>query len=594
MSIKKTIIFLILLLPLNVFALNKAPINITNTSIEELNKYLDEEIITSEDLVRLYLDRIETYKEYNAIISINENAINEAKELDKERQRGNKKSELHGIPIIVKDNIDVKGLPTTAGAKALKDNYPKEDAEVIKKLKAAGAIILAKSNMSEFAFMSSSSRSSYGTVKNAYNLEYSAYGSSGGSAVSVATSLSAAALGTDTNSSVRTPAAANYIVGYRPTYGKFSSKGVLPYDPERDTVGILTKSVKDNLIISNIISNKKIKIKTSSLEGYTFGISTAFLDGNDENSLSENKKTYNEINQLLKSAISKMEASGAKIIYLDSYYGTKENNLVSSSYSGFLFCNSFNEYIKNTTGTIRNFESLVKSSGKITSLDGYIGYCGTKKSLATKNANKQNYKEYITNIYNENKLDAIIYPTTKNKLLKTNESGIVNVSAHAAPTIGFPAISMPLGFDSDGLPYGIEFMGLENSDEKLINIVYNYEQLNVTNSNPTIAPNLYKVDTEVKKLITLYEKTTNKRNTRIIKKWQNKVKDYFKNYNKNKDVVEQAKILNKNYTTSKILSFITQLIKHIILFFLAVILVLIIRIKIRRKLRKKIKNKKNS
>lgn len=587
MYIKKIIIFILLLFPINVFALHKAPIDITNTTIDELNIYLDNGIITSEDLVNLYLDRINTYKDYNAIISINEDAIKEAKELDKERQKGNKRSKLHGIPIIVKDNIDVKDLPTTAGSKSLKDNYPKEDAEVIKKLKKSGAIILAKSNMSEFAFMASSSRSSYGTVKNAYNLDYSAYGSSGGSAVSVATSLSAAALGTDTNSSVRTPAAANYVMGYRPTYGIFSSKGVLPYDPERDTVGILTKTVKDNLLISNIIGNKKNKITNTSLKGYTLGISKTFLMGSNDNNLNENKEIYDEINTMLKEAISKMENDGAKIVYLDSYYNTNEDNIVTSSYSGYLFCNSFNTYIKNTTGKIRNFETLAQSSGKITSLDGYAKSCGTSKSLSEKNRKKNNYKEYISNIYKENNLDAIIYPTTKNKLLKTNESGLINISAHAAPSIGFPAISMPLGFDSDNLPYGIEFMGLESDDEKLLNIVYNYEKLNVKNNNPSISPNLYEIYDEVNKLIKNYQKISNKNNPRIVTKWQTKVEKYFKKYNDNKNVIKDAKELNKKYKITKILSFMIKLLIYILLFILSSIVILLIRKKIRRIIKKK-------
>ena len=131
---KKIFILFLMLIPFNVFALTKAPIDITNETVTSLSKALNEEIITSEKLINIYLERIKKYNDqYNALITINENAINEAKELDKERQNGNIKSSIHGIPIIVKDNIDVLGTATTDGSKALSDNYPNEDELINKK-----------------------------------------------------------------------------------------------------------------------------------------------------------------------------------------------------------------------------------------------------------------------------------------------------------------------------------------------------------------------------------------------------------------------------------------------------------------------------
>ena len=371
-------------------------------------------------------------------------------------------------------------MPTTAGAKALAENYPNEDAEVIKKLKEAGAIILAKANMSEFAFLASSSRSTYGTVKNAYNIDYSAYGSSGGSSVSVAISLSAAALGTDTNSSVRVPASAANIVGYRPTLGLISRSGVLPYDPERDTVGLLTKNINDSIILTNIIMgyddkdvksiNQKyhdFKSTYTSLSGITIGVPTDFLNGSNNNKLKENMETYEDVYNLMLTALSNIEKSGAKIVYVDHYYTYTEDYLVANSYSGYLMCDSFNEYIKNTSGPIKTFQELATSSGKLNSLDNYFSFCKTTKTLDEKNKLKLSYEEYLTKIYNDNNLDVIVYPTTKNKLLKVGSSGLINLSAHAASTVGFPAISMPLGFDSDNLPYGMEIMGQKGKEKTI-------------------------------------------------------------------------------------------------------------------------------
>ena len=507
MPIKKLIVFLLLLLiPINVFALNKAPIDITTMDITEISKALDEGILTSEELVNLYLDRINSYNSnYNAIITINNKAIDEAKALDKERSGGKVRSILHGIPIIVKDNIDVYGLPTTAGASALADNYPKANAFVIQKLIDKGAIIFAKANMSEFAFMASSSSSSYGTVKNAYNFDYSAYGSSGGSAVSVAASFASAALGTDTNSSVRVPSAANYVVGLRPTTGLTSTTGVLPYDPERDTVGPITKTVSDSVILLNAISgydekysksiksNDTYKITSSSLKGYTLGFPSDFLKGSNDNGLKENKETYSEIYEMMNNAILKMQKNGAQIVYIDNYYTYDEDYLATTTYSAYLFCDYFNKYIENTTGSIRSFEALTNAYGKTVSLNNYVTECGSNSSLNHKNELKTEYKDYITNIMDKYKLNAIVYPTTKNKLLEAGTTGFTNLSAHAASTISFPAISVPLGFDSDNLPYGIEFMAKANEENTIYNITSVYEKLNINITTPGITPNLYKI-----------------------------------------------------------------------------------------------------
>ena len=165
------IVLIFFLFSLKVSAYFEAPVDITKMDIFEIQESIDKGYLNYENLVKLYLDRINTYdSKYKAIININENAIEEAKKCDLEYQKNGRSNILYCIPIIVKDNIDVKGLPTTAGSLALKDSIPNEDAYVIKKLKEKGMIILAKANMSAFAFSATSSASAYGTVKNAYDL----------------------------------------------------------------------------------------------------------------------------------------------------------------------------------------------------------------------------------------------------------------------------------------------------------------------------------------------------------------------------------------------------------------------------------------
>jgi len=555
--IKSFSLFLILFFSLitNVFGLSKAPIDITTSTISELENYIVKGYITSEQLVNLYLERIEAYNsKYNAVLFINEDAIAEARALDKKLASDEIVGPLHGIPIVVKTNIDVKGLATTAGSKALKDNYPNEDAAVIAKLKAAGAIIIATTNMSEFAFSAGNSYSSYGQVLNAYNPLYTPYGSSGGSAVSVAASFAAAALGTDTNSSVRVPASAANLVGIRPTVGLVSKDGVIPYDTTRDTVGVLSKTVSDNALILSIIDDSDTEYTTnnSSLKGKKIGIINSFLKGSSTSSLKANSLTNDEIYNMMLDSIKKMEEDGAEIVYIDDFFTSYYYYLWSSSLAGFTFCDGFNSYIKNTTGTIRSFTALTRSSEKVYSLSGYASSCGatTNSKLASLQTIREKYQTHVDEVFATYDLDVIAYPTTKNKIYKLSvqTSGVKAPSTFVSSATGYPSITVPLGFDSDGLPYGIEFLALKNEEDNLYEIASAYESLGEGIVTPSIVPSLYEVPDEVTALITYNESTTlwddhkltliNKVNT-----LKDEIATYFKNYSSNENVSADANSL---------------------------------------------------
>ena len=590
---KKIFILFLILIPINAFALTKAPIDITKETVASLSKSLDEEIITSEELINIYLERIKKYNDqYNALITINESAINEAKELDKERQNGNIKSSIHGIPIIVKDNIDVLGTATTAGSKALSDNYPNEDALIIRKLKDAGAIIIAKANMSKFAFYASSSSSDYGTVKNAYNLAYSSYGSSGGSAVSVALNFAPIAIGTDTNASVRLPAQAASLIGYRPTLGLISRTGIIPYDPERDTPGIIGKTIEDIITITNIIKGKDenddktydsetLKISEINLQNITLGISETFLNGCNENILPENKEINAEVKNLLTSALDKIKDSGITIKVIENYYTTTVDSDIAKSYSGYQFCDKFNEYILNHQGIIKTFEELAALTP---GLEGYVEDCNSKMNQSYKDELKENYKDYIEDIMKENNLDAIIYPSSKNKILELGTTGIINLSAHASSTINYPSITIPIGYDSDNLPYSLEIMTKTQNDEFLLSLANKINSLRLYESKNPLS-SLYEVDEEVTKLIQKYDKRYNKKNTLFNKKWLKKVKNYFKDYQNIEKPETEAKKLNQNYYVSLIITFIIQCIVAITI--LAILLLVRKHLKIQKKRRKR-------
>lgn len=561
-------IFLLILLFLtnNVKAVEyKAIVDITTLDVYEIQQAIDKKYLTYELLINLYLDRIKTYnQQYNAIININEKAIDETKKLDKEYQEKGRRSLLHGIPIIVKDNIDYVGLPTTGGAKALSDSYPKKNAPIIQNLIDAGAIIIGKSNMSEFAFSAYSSYSSYGNVRNAYNLEYTPYGSSGGSAVSVAASFVPLALGTDTNSSIRLPASANNIVGLRPTYGLLSNDGIIPYDAERDTAGPMSKTVRDNAMLLTILANNGIDytiyLKEDGLKDKKIGVLTQFIKKNNSVSIPNLSYYYDEIERLMNEAIKVMEDKGAKIVYINDFYSSYYYNLNNNTKLHILFCYDFNKYIKNTTSKIKSFNDLLNDGRFVQKLNDYNYSCYNdlrNTRLSNVNKLKDEYRNYVKNVMNKYDVDVLVYPATKNKLLKLSEiatKSIANNTSAIAPTTGFPEISIPIGFDKNYFPYSLEILSLPNQEGLLYEIGYAFEQATNHRKNPTIAPNLYLINDKISALIKYYENKITYKNYYD----KNDYKQYLNTYNK----IENLIINYNNYDDNTLDDYVTELIKE--------------------------------
>jgi len=211
---------------------------------------------TAADLVEYYLNRIELYDQQgpclNAIVCINPNAIADAEKLDEERRAGKVRSKLHGIPIALKDNFDTFDMPTTAGSLPLKDSRPTKDAFVVSKLRQAGAVILAKTNLTEFARHGVTVGSLMGQTLNPYDLTRTPGGSSGGTGAALAANMAAVGMGTDTVNSVRSPSSANSLVGLRPTTGLLSRNGIVPCSSTQDMAGPLARTVTDIAILLDI------------------------------------------------------------------------------------------------------------------------------------------------------------------------------------------------------------------------------------------------------------------------------------------------------------------------------------------------------
>ena len=529
----------------------EAQIDILEMSILEIQNAVDLGLIDYETIARIYLERIEEYNdEFKAVISVNENIVEQAKKCDEEYAKNGRKSELFGIPIILKDNIDYVGLPTTAGAKGLADNYPKSNAKITQNLVDAGALIIGKANMSEFAFSAAISKSSYGTVKNAYNKAYTTYGSSGGTAVAVSTGMAVAGVGTDTNSSIRVPSSAANLFGLRPTYGLLSGDGIIKYDASRDTAGPMTKYAEDNeLLLEAMAKNNKEYTKNEvDVKTLKVGVLTQFVNGDSKINLPAVSSTSAVVLDLFNKKIDELEELGIEVVEIKDFYSYTVYNYYYNTIGGWTMCYFFNKYIKNTNSSVRSFQQLVNKGGYIQALGPYAGCCND--SLAkfnTYEATHKKFADYVKSKMDKYDVDVLVYPTTKNTVTKLTAASIKSPSSTISPPTGYPAISIPMGF-KNGLPYGIEFVAKYNEEHLLYAIteaLENKEDVKISD----LTPDLYEISEEVETLVDFYKENLETLNTKRYKEVKEDMLDFFDEYNAIENKEETATALIGKYNT---------------------------------------------
>ena len=501
-----------------------AVLDLSKATIPELNAALDAGSLTSEKLVTLYLARIEAYDQQgpalNTVITPNPKAIAEAKALDAERHAGRKRGPLHGIPIVLKDNYDTFDLPTTAGSQLLAGSIPPDDAFVVKKLRAAGAIILAKVNLSEFAAGGGSVAGATdpavikaGTVPNGFSsmgrqthnphdLSRGPAGSSGGTGAAIAADFAQFGLGTDTAGSVRGPSAANGIVGLKTTLGLLSRDGVVPLALSFDTVGPMARSVTDVAVALSAMtgvdpddsSTQRSKgkvppdytrfLKSGSLKDARIGIGRDFL-GKDPETL-----------RITNEAIATLRKLGAVIVedvrFPDYVLKTKQPLFVLMRNSEFKA--QIADYLKTLKpGFPRTLDELIVKSD-----DPKIGYRSPEKAYALKYTAAQaldlddptylaarDYAVALVKagteaVFAKYQLDALFYPTATQPATPIQLSGPPSPPAESATTIinesGFPELVVPAGMTKDGLPVTISFCGRLFSEPLLLGYGYDFEQ----------------------------------------------------------------------------------------------------------------------
>jgi amidase len=473
--------------------------------ISQLQKGYKEGNYTIKDVVQAYLDRIDQIDKYgpklNSVITVNPDAIQIAVDLDSEMKQGKIRGPLHGIPVILKDNIDTHDkMATTAGSRALINSHPLNDSYVTKKLRDAGAVILGKANLSEWAnFRGHKSTSGWsglgGQTNNPYDITRNPSGSSSGSGVSVSANLTMLAIGTETDGSIVGPSSANGIVGIKPTVGLISRSGIIPISFTQDTPGPMARTVKDAAICLGALTGvdstdeKTLASGGKSLKDYTQFLKEDGLKGKRIGFYKPALESYYKVETLMLKAVDFLRAKGAEVIEIkkisDENLSRHEINLML-----FEFKDGLNKYFKSLgpNAPIKNVEDLIAFNIADSVELKYFNQKWLEMAQEKGDLNSAEYKESlfkslkgsreegIDKVMNEYKLDAIIGPTggPAPKTDLVNGGRDEPESSSYAARAGYPNITLPMG-EIDGLPVGISFFGRAWSEPVLLEIAYSFE-----------------------------------------------------------------------------------------------------------------------
>lgn len=497
-------------------------LDLTTASIVELNAAMDAGALTSEKLVELSLARIEAFDQQgpmlNAVITINPRALETARELDRERVSRGRRSPIHGIPFVLKDNFDTADMPTTAGSVMLEGSIPPDDAFVVKKLRDAGAIILAKLNMSEFASGAAMS-SVRGVMHNPHDPERSPSGSSGGTGIAIAAAYGTAGLGTDTGGSVRGPSSANGIVGLKPTHGLLSRDGIVPLGLTFDTGGPMARSVSDLALALGVMtgvdpadpatSKSEGRYETdyarfldeNALEGARLGVARDFM-GED-----------GDVDWVVEASLARLKAKGATLVdvkfprwFLESreeLYTTIRHREFPAQIGAYL-ATTGPQYPKTIEDLIERSQTITSrtESGAVPNPVRWSLFLRERDSgtledyeyLAVRDYALPLMRAVVEGVMREERLDAIVYPTAGRRPSRVDADPGSGGSGFSATNIanltGFPDLIVPAGFTGGGLPVSLSFLGTAFTEPRLIALGYAFEQATHALRTPVHTPPL--------------------------------------------------------------------------------------------------------
>jgi Asp-tRNA(Asn)/Glu-tRNA(Gln) amidotransferase A subunit family amidase len=485
---------------------------VEETTIAQVHAGFQTGALTCRDLVTRYLARIERYNdrgpELRAIASVNPRALPEADRLDREFAKRGLTGPLHCVPVILKDNILTAGWETTAGSPALKGFIPDRDAAAVVRLKAAGAILLAKSNMPDLALdMLNTVSALYGSTRNPYALDRVPAGSSGGTAVAVAANLGLVGLGTDTGGSIRGPAAHASVVGVRPTFGLNSRDGIVPLDPNSDTVGPIARRVEDAaLVLDVLVGWDEEDTATEAIRrlGNFEPSSTHLQDGFKDTRIGVLRQAYlggplkidPQIARLFTQALDNLSSLGVKVV--DSVtLGPVPNLPEMEKCRGFRY--NLNEFLAalGPNAPIRSFDDIVSSGRYHPSLQSELRamqtgtfYGPDSNACRDVSTYRDAVADILTSAMNRLDLDVLVYPTWSQLPQRSSEVALrtSGQTLRFASATGFPAVTIPMGFSTDGLPSGLSLLGRKGADADLLRIAYAFEQATGHRRPPVAAP----------------------------------------------------------------------------------------------------------
>jgi amidase len=490
--------------------------DVEEKTISELQDAMKNGQISARELAQKYITRIrEIDGRLNSVIEINPDALRMAEELDGERKNGKIRSMLHGIPVLLKDNIDTADkMKTTAGSLALVDApAPKRDAFVARQLRQAGAVILGKTNLSEWAnFRSENSSSGWsgrgGQTHNPYILDRSPCGSSSGSGVAVAANLTAVAVGTETDGSVVCPASVNGIVGIKPTLGLISRSGIIPIAHSQDTAGPMTRTVADAAILLGALvgADKTDSITSQAAKGEKDYTRFLQKDGLKEARIGVARQYFGRnarLDALLEASLKVLKDGGATLVDVNfptlREFGDAEYEVLLYEFKADL-----NKYLAQRGGKYKTLKDLIEFNEQ--NKDKEMPYFGQEIFIKAEEKADLEDRAYrlallqskvltqdkgLDAVMNKDKLDAVIAPSNSQAwmidLISGDcGSGYISSSSIAAVS-GYPNITVPAGFLNE-MPIGLSFFGRAFSEATLIKLAYAFEQATKARRKPKFLP----------------------------------------------------------------------------------------------------------
>jgi Asp-tRNA(Asn)/Glu-tRNA(Gln) amidotransferase A subunit family amidase len=493
--------------------LARADVDVVELTVKDVEEGLAAGEFSSLELTQTFLDRINTYEPfYNAFISFNDNALVEAAALDAEYMVDGPRSPLHGVPIVIKDNMDIAGVPTTNGFEGFSsatggiDLIPEDDADLVGRLKAAGAVILGKTNLPDFAFDGTRTESSVaGVTYNAYNRDWVPGGSSGGTATAVNGSFAVFGTGTETGTSIQNPSSYQGLVGIRPTYGLVPSEGVFPLlGTFRDVAGPITKTVYDAAVALDVMAGPTLEdlstyasvgrmpeggytseLTTDALDGAKLGFFDGAFDGDFDELMPETEALYLD-------AVETMEGLGAeftKNVFSAAGWAELANDNPGNNNTYDFDVYNYLQQLGSGAITLETYNSLVDPDSDFLQV--------TDENLVDPldNPDGQEFLKWraelrlmFEEILDDNELDALVWPQSAEPQPDLASGNTEETTISTINYLGIPGVMVNGGYYEDGKPFSLMFIGRAFDEAEVLGLAYAYEQATMSRIAPTLIP----------------------------------------------------------------------------------------------------------